>query len=182
MPVTKSTTRSSAPRPKRLSTQPQAHRATSSQPTGLRRTPSLKVRTILVPVDFSERSRSALNYALALARDFGASLVVLHVLDPLLVPGRLESARLRQIKASSRSEASEQLETLGGELAETGVRTRLFLRQGPAANIILTFAGAKKADLIVMSSQGRTGFDRMLIGSVAERVVRHAACSVLVVR
>ncbi|HTO03037.1 MAG TPA: universal stress protein [Opitutus sp.] len=140
------------------------------------------MRTILVPVDFSERSRIALNYAVTLAQDVGGSLVILHVLDPILAAGRLESARLSQLKSSARTKAADQLEALSRELAQAGVRTRSFLRHGPAANIILTFAVAKKADLIVMSSQGRTGLSRMMIGSVAERVVRHASCSVLVVR
>jgi universal stress protein A len=104
------------------------------------------------------------------------------VLDPLLVAGRLESARLRQLKTSSRGEAVKQLQALSRELVQTGVRTKLFLRHGPATDIIVAFAVAKKADLIVMGSQGRTGLSRLLIGSVAERVVRHAFCPVLVVR
>jgi universal stress protein A len=174
--------KSSATRSKRLSTRPKTHPSTSSQPVGLKRTPSLKLRTILVPVDFSERSRAALNYAVTLAGDFGGSLLVLHVLDPLLVAGRLESARLRQLKTSSRGEAVKQLQALSRELVQTGVRTKLFLRHGPATDIIVAFAVAKKADLIIMGSQGRTGLSRLLIGSVAERVVRHAFCPVLVVR
>jgi universal stress protein A len=148
----------------------------------LKRAPSLKLRTILVPVDFSERSRAALNYAITLARDFAGSLVVLHVVDPLLAAGRLDSPRLRQLKTSSRGEAAKQLRALSCELVQSGVRTELFLRNGPATDIIVAFAVAKKADLIIMGSQGRTGLSRLLIGSVAERVVRHALCPVLVVR
>jgi nucleotide-binding universal stress UspA family protein len=148
----------------------------------LKRTPSLKLRTILVPVDFSERARAALNYAITLAQDFGGSLMVLHVLDPLLAAGRLDSARLRQLKSSSRDEAAKQLRALSCELVKSGVRTELFLRNGPATDIIIAFAVAKKADLIIMGSQGRTGLKRLLIGSVAERVVRHASCPVLIVR
>lgn len=182
MPATKSITRSSVTKTKRLSTQRKAHPSTSSQPAGLKRTPCLKLRTILVPVDFSERSRAALNYAVTLARDFAGSLLVLHVLDPLLAAGRLESARLREFKSSSRSEAADQLQALNRELGQTGVRTQLFLRHGPATDVIVAFAVAKKADLIIMGSQGRTGLSRLLIGSVAERVVRHAFCPVLVVR
>lgn len=144
--------------------------------------PSIKLRTILVPVDFSERSRAALNYAVTLARDFGGSLVVLHVLDPLLIPGRLEAARLRQLKSSARREAAERLQSLNHELVQMGVRVQSFLRHGPVADIIVAFAVAKKADLIIIGSQGRTGLSRLLIGSVAERVVRHATCPVLVVR
>jgi len=148
----------------------------------LKRTPSLKLRTILVPVDFSERSRAALNYAITLAQDFGGSLMVLHVLDPLLAAGRLDSARLRQLKSSARDEAAKQLRALSCELVKSGVRTELLLRSGPATDIIVAFAIARKADLIIMGSQGRTGLRRLLIGSVAERVVRHAHCPVLVVR
>jgi universal stress protein A len=144
--------------------------------------PLLKLSTILVPVDFSERSRAALNYAIALASDFEGSLMVLHVLDPLLTAERFEPVRLRQIKSSSRNEAVEQMRSLSREMIGSGVPTQMCLRHGPATDIILAFAAAKKPDLIVMGSQGRTGLNRLLIGSVAERVVRHAHCPVLVVR
>jgi len=148
----------------------------------LKRTRSRKLRTILVPVDFSVPSRAALDYAIRLARDYGGSLVVLHVLDPLLAAGRLDSARLRQLKSSSRGEAAKKLRALSRELVQSGVRTELFLRNGPATDTIVAFAIAMKTDLIIMGSQGRTGLSRLLIGSVAERVVRHAPCPVLVVR
>ena len=108
--------------------------------------------------------------------------MVLHVLDPLLAAGRLDSARLRQLKTSSRGEAAKQLRALSHALVQSGVRTELFLRNGPATEIIVAFAVARKADLIIVGSQGRTGLSRLLIGSVAERVVRHALCPVLVVR
>lgn len=182
MAKTKTTTASPATRRNRNSTHRKAQPLTSGRSAGLKRTPSLKLRTILVPVDFSKRSRIALNYAITLAKDFGGSLVVLHVLDPLLAAGRLESARLRQLKSSARREAEEQLQALRPELLQSGVRTELFLRNGPATDIIVAFAVARKADLIIMGSQGRTGLRRLLIGSVAERVVRHAHCPVLVVR
>ena len=74
------------------------------------------------------------------------------------------------------------MQALRPELLQSGVRTELFLRNGPATDIIVAFAVARKADLIIMGSQGRTGLRRLLIGSVAERVVRHAHCPVLVVR
>lgn len=74
------------------------------------------------------------------------------------------------------------MQALSRELLQSGVRAELFLRHGPATDVILAFGVAKKADLIIMGSQGRTGLKRLLIGSVAERVVRHAHCPVLVVR
>jgi universal stress protein A len=154
----------------------------ASTEAGSKQTSSLKLRTILVPVDFSKRSLAALNYADMLTRSFGGSVMLLHVLDPILTAGRLESARLRQLKASSRREAAEQLRAVRRKLVQKGVPTQRFLRHGPAADTIVAFAGKTKADLIVIGSQGRTGLKRLLIGSVAERVVRHALCPVLVAR
>lgn len=182
MATTKPTTRSSTTRWNRSSTHRKAQPSTSGRPAGLKRTSSLKLRTILVPVDFSGRSRAALNYAITLARDFEISLVVLHVLDPFLAARRLDSARLRQVKTSSRGEAAKQLRALSLELVQSGVRIEMFLRHGPATDIIVGFAVTVKADLIIIGSQGRTGLRRLMIGSVAERVVRHALCPVLVVR
>ena len=107
--------------------------------------------------------------------------MVLHVVDPLLAAGRLDSARLRQLKTSSRGEAAKQLRALSCELVQSGVRTELYLRNGPATDIIVAFAAKVKADLIIVGSQGLTGLRRLLIGNVAERVVPHALCPVLVV-
>jgi universal stress protein A len=182
MAKTKTATVSTPTKPDRGRTRRKAQPSTSGQTAGVKRKRSLKLRTILVPVDFSEHSRAALNYAITLAQDFGGSIVVLHVLDPLLATGRLDSARLRQLKSSSRGDAEKQLKTLNRVLLETGVRAELLLRNGPATNIIVATAVARNADLIIMGSEGRTGLRRLLIGSVAERVVRHAHCPVLVVR
>lgn len=148
----------------------------------LKHSRSFKLGRILVPMDFSERSRAALTYAIGFARDFGGSLSVLHVLDPLLAPGRLDSSRLRKMKSSSRSEAEAQLRALRPELIASGVRAQLLVRQGPVAEMIVIVALKVTAHLIIMSSQGRTGLKRLLIGSVAERVVRHSSCPVLVLR
>ena len=129
-------------------------------------------------MDFSERARAALTYAIGFARDFAGSLVILHVLGPFAGAGRLD----RQIKSSARREAEAQLRALQPELIQSGVRTQLVVRQGPVAEMIVIVALKLKADLIIMGSQGGTGLKRLLMGSVAERVVRHASCPVLVVR
>jgi universal stress protein A len=180
--MSKSTIKPTSTRMKRRLPRSKEWHSTSRKPDKLKPTPSLKLRTILAPVDFSERSQAALKYALRLALEFGASLVVLHALDPLIAAGRVESARLRQLKSAARSEAEQRLEDLHQELRPSGVRARLVLRPGSATETIVAFALESKADLIVMGSQGRAGLNRLLIGSVAERVVRHASCPVLVVR
>ena len=182
MPATKPTTKSSALKRNRSSARRKSELPLSGIQVGLKKSRSLKLRTILVPVDFSEYSRAALDYAVKVARDSGASLVILHVLDPLLVTRRLESSQLRRLKEASRSNALEQLSGLSRSLDRSGVRTKAVLRNGPATDIIVAFALTVKGDLIIMGSQGRTGLRRLLIGSVAERVVRHAPCPVLVVR
>jgi universal stress protein A len=182
MATTKATTVSPATKRKRKSTRRKKPTSNPDRAARLGRTPSLKQRTILVPVDFSDHSRAALNYAVTLARDFGGSLMILHVLDPLLASGRFDDARLRQLKASTREDSEERLQTLSGELVPPGLPKKLLIRRGPATDVIVALAGAIKIDLIIMGSQGLTGLRRLLIGSVAERVVRHAPCPVLVVR
>ncbi len=143
---------------------------------------SLRVNTILVPVDFSPGALHSLNFAVALARRLGASIVLVHVMDSLYVSGRLDSTRLRLL----RTEAHEKTKRLLAELAKRRVRphvpVRRYLQKGTAYAKIVEMAARTSADLIVMGSEGRSGMKRFLVGSVAERVIRHAHCPVLVVR
>jgi nucleotide-binding universal stress UspA family protein len=137
--------------------------------------------TILVPVDFSAGSLRALDLADSLANQFNAVLVLVHVLDPIYTAGRLDSPRLRAHRAEARQEAELKL----GRLAQISTRESERPRKhhvidGVAPDAILTFAKKAKADWIVMGSKGQTGVKRLLAGSVAERVVRHATCPVLV--
>lgn len=145
-----------------------------------------KIRKILVPLDFSPPSDYALRYATALAADFGASLHVLHVIEDRLMMGPWpvevylgEVPRLREglIKeAESRTlDCLKAIENRG--LQATGE----VLIGGPFQTIV-DLANTSGVDLIVMGTHGRTGITHLLIGSVAERVIRHAPCPVLVVR
>jgi nucleotide-binding universal stress UspA family protein len=135
--------------------------------------------TILHPTDFSSNSVCALRYASALARDCDAKLVVIHALEPAvamvgeaaLVPYDLEELR----KA-----AQKQLDEL--EIADQTVNVERFLRDGPAPTVILDAADEFVADLIVMGTHGRTGLNRLLMGSVAEMILRRAPCPVLTVK
>lgn len=145
-----------------------------------------KIRKILVPVDFSPPSDYALTYARALAADFGASLHVLHVIEDRLMTGPWpvevylgEMPRLREglIKdAESRMQDGLQAIETGGIQATGEVLI------GSPFQTIVDLAFTSAVDLIVMGTHGRTGIPHLLIGSVAERVVRHAQCPVLVVR
>ncbi|MCS7166712.1 MAG: universal stress protein [Gemmatales bacterium] len=136
------------------------------------------LRTILHPTDFSEPAKAAWQTACALARFYGARLVALHVVFPLTAAYTevIPTEAIEQQIASGR-QALEQLEP-----TEAGLAVEKRLETGDPVEMILRVAGELPADLIVMGSHGRTGLARLLMGSVAEQVVRKAPCPVLVVK
>ena len=138
----------------------------------------LAVHTILHPTDFSDRSQYALWLACALARDYGARLMVLHV-SPVNAVVYGEGVVLSN-QEELRAEAQEQLDGL--QVPRANVRAERRLEEGDAVEAILRVAREIHADLIVMGTHGRTGLGRFLMGSVAEPVVRKAACPVLTVK
>jgi len=138
----------------------------------------LPLRTILHPTDFSERSEFALRLACALARDYSARLIVLHTVTiPTAVFG--EGVVPPDIDAYQ-EEMSEKLQRLEVPVADVDVERRL--RRGDPVAEILRLAEDGACDLIVMGTHGRTGLGRLLMGSVAEQVVRRAPCPVLTVK
>jgi universal stress protein A len=147
----------------------------------------MAIRQILVPTDFSEPSRAALDYAAELARPLGATLDVLHVWEaPVFVPpSMLPEAGVADVAALElyRESAESQLATFVADAKKRGIAVRTsFAELGPAAHTIAEFARARHYDLIVIGTHGRTGLAHVVIGSVAERVVRYAHCPVLAVR
>lgn len=137
----------------------------------------LSIQTILHPTDFSERSENAFQLACALTRDYGARLVVLHVVAPPPLaygeglPPPDPTILLREAKDSL-----ERLEVPGAD-----VRAERRLVEGDPAAEIRRVAQEIDASLIVLGTHGRTGLSRLLMGSVAEQVMREAACPVLTV-
>jgi len=143
------------------------------------------VSSVLCPVDFSEHSRRAMENALSIARAAGARLTVLTVLES--PAGRLHHfpveaiVRLKGRQAWEKRQR-EEFETFLARFEAGGVRLRKMVRKGKAADEILAAAGEVRPDLIVMGCQGRTGIERLLLGSVAEKVIRDLPCSVLALR
>lgn len=145
------------------------------------------VNRILVPIDFSASSRAAIEYAFFLAGAFGAEVVVLHVREPIgyvgpetlalvaTVPGQPSPERMR---ADAAREVEQALAAAGGR--PRGVQVRV--EAGDPAGTILAVAGDVEADLVVMGTHGRTGLSRLVVGSVAELVIRRSSRPVLVVR
>jgi nucleotide-binding universal stress UspA family protein len=137
----------------------------------------------LVPIDFSACAEQALDYAIRLARTLKARLTVLHVMQPVPMAGvdmgvALPETYLRELEEAVQRDMEEALArvTAAGLTAE-----RVVLYGVPFQEIVET-AKARQVDLIVMGTHGHTGLMYVLLGSVAEKVIRLAPCSVLVVR
>jgi nucleotide-binding universal stress UspA family protein len=138
-----------------------------------------RIHTILHPTDFSPGSAAAFDYACDLARDYDAKLIVVFAVG-LGVPIAPSGMVMPQDIIELRTQAENQL----NELKPQGSAIRLdrVIRDGPAPAVILDAADEFAVDLIVMGTHGRTGFRRLVLGSVAEEVVRRAPCPVLLVK
>lgn len=139
-------------------------------------------KQLLVPTDFSLGSRLAVDYAIGLARRLGASIHLLHVVEDPSVAGLFTEAYvdLALIRKERRCDARHRMNGLLGELR--GVTITDEIASGPVAQTIAGVAADMGADFIVMGTHGRTGLAHVLVGSVAEQVIRIAGCPVLTVR
>ena len=138
-----------------------------------------RFQTILCPTDFSLTAARAFEYAADLARAYDARLVVMHAFFPAVLGERTAAYLPDEVKAL-RAAARKQLDEL--RPADPPVRVERLLREAPDVPAILDAAAELKADLIVMGTHGRTGFRRLVLGSVTEEVLRQAPCPVLTVR
>jgi nucleotide-binding universal stress UspA family protein len=139
---------------------------------------------ILHPTDFSACSEVAETHAVRLALALRLDLLLLHVLleAPLYAEGMLSGANVEAFYAACRKWAEEQLEAKATTLRERGIDVRWMTRPGVPAEAIVAVAAGESAELIVIGTHGRGPFNRFLLGSVADRVIRTAACPVLTVR
>ncbi|HZP44023.1 MAG TPA: universal stress protein [Candidatus Binataceae bacterium] len=143
---------------------------------------------ILAPTDFSDDSKLALSYAIALAQKFGAEVIVVHVDQPLapvmigdLSPG-LDMGTVNRIAEEQRLMALKELDQEIVRLRDAGIKARSLMRVGAPFLEIIHAAQSENVDLIVMGTHGRSGLAHVLMGSVAERVVNKAPCAVLTIR
>ena len=136
----------------------------------------IEFRRILCPVDFSKATASALRPATALAEAYGADLFFVHVLD---FP--YETVALERYYLEVEDEADRRLTALSHEVSPQGVRIHAAVLRGTPYERIVDFAEEQSIDLIVTATHGRRGIDRLVVGSVAERIARLAPCPVLTV-
>jgi len=143
----------------------------------------VQIRRVLCPVDYSEFSRRALDHATALARWYDAELYVLHVV-PLVIPATVAAPATAVIPVELEPDgaaAEAELQAFIKPAVDAGVPMTPVIRSGSVIAGIADSAGEKQADLIVIGTHGRSGFERLFLGSTAERVLRTAPCPVLTV-
>ncbi|HEX8493976.1 MAG TPA: universal stress protein [Pyrinomonadaceae bacterium] len=146
----------------------------------------MKIRSLLLPTDFSECANYALSYAASFAREAGASIICVHVIETVVptvgYSGVTEPLPMADISEQLEESATRELPKIARQEECSGLAVEQVITHGDAASEIVRVAKERKVDLIVISSHGRTGLGRMLFGSTAEQVVRHAPCPVLVVK
>ena len=143
----------------------------------------MTAQRFLVPVDFSENANQAVEYAIALASKLGARVTLLHVIQPLPLGGgdmgvTVPYTYIQDLEAEITSRMQAYLE----RVTAAGLEGEIAVVHGVPFQEILETAKTQQVDLIIMGTQGRTGLQHVLMGSVAEKVVRLAPCPVLVVR
>jgi len=139
-----------------------------------------------LPTDFSECANYALSYAASFARQAGASILCVHVIEPVVptvgYTGMAEPLPIADISDQLEDSAERELPKIAECEECQGLEVEEVIAHGDAASEIVRVARERGVDLIVISSHGRTGLGRLLFGSTTESVVRHAPCPVLVVK
>ena len=144
----------------------------------------IDLKKILVPTDFSLPSQRALRYAIELSKQFGSEVLMLHVVErPTLAPSfRSPGTAVQDLDAEVRAWAEGELGKMIQQEVPAGVKVRTLIRGGSPFKEIIMIAKDQDMDLIVMGTSGHGVLERMLMGSVADKVVRKAPCAVLTVR
>ncbi len=140
------------------------------------------LQSILVPLDFSRPSQRAMRFAGEWAMRFGAEVCLLHVVEPTVAVTEFGSVPGSTDQRALVAQAKTALEELARKEFPPAVRVRVEVRTGVPYDQIAIAARKLKSDVIIIATHGRTGLSRVLMGSTAERVVRHAPCPVLTVR
>ncbi len=141
----------------------------------------IDIKRILCPIDFSDHSMHALDHAVAFAKWYGSSITLLHVRPPAPVPYPAGPGMVATfLTPQERAALLDSMHQLQQERCK-GAPSTVDVIEGPIATEILTRAESMRADLLVMGTHGRSGFERLMLGSITEKVLRRAACPVLTV-
>jgi universal stress protein A len=144
-----------------------------------------KIRKVMMASDFSPASRAAFQRAVALARANRATLLVMHAVTmppPTLGGEYIPPQTWERIDRAARASAQKHVATLVAKARRAGVRAAGLVLSGSPYDVIVRAARSRRADVLVLGTHGRTGLPRLLLGSVASRVLATAPCPVLTVR
>jgi universal stress protein A len=142
--------------------------------------PEVRLKRILVPIDFSESSRKAARYACSFAKQYGAEILLLHVVEPVPPQPEVAISENGLLANELEEEAAKKLTEWRVRVARQPMKTSV--RTGIPQQEIVGIADEHRIDLIILGTHGRTGLAHFFLGSTAEQVVRHAPCPVMVVR
>jgi nucleotide-binding universal stress UspA family protein len=144
----------------------------------------LTISKVLVPIDFSEYSKMALDYAVQFAKHFKSELILIYVIEPIVYPSDfgLGQIPINQVDFEIHSRSEEELRKLIEEKIPAEVKASHIVRTGKPFLEIINTAQDNNCDLIIIATHGHTGIEHILFGSTAEKVVRKSPVPVLVVR
>jgi len=142
------------------------------------------IKKILVPIDFSDYSKSALKYAVNLSKNFNAEMILIYVVEPVIYPPDFSMGQIAipSVNTEWDERAKQELDKLAKAEIPSGVAVRTLIKTGKPFIEIIETAGELDIDLIIIATHGRTGVEHILFGSTAEKVVRKAPCPVLTLR
>jgi nucleotide-binding universal stress UspA family protein len=151
---------------------------------------SLSIKKILVTIDGSENSKKAAEYAISFTKKYNAQLIILYVLYSELgfaysnLLGVATPKAINDVLETQKEDVQKWFDEIKGKLKNTdiSVMDKIIISASSIVGEIVGFADKEKVDLIILGTRGRTGFKKLLLGSVAEGVVTHSFCPVMVVR
>lgn len=145
---------------------------------------NLQIKNILVPIDFSEYSKSSLKYSCDFAKLFNAKLFLIHVIEPVIYPPDFSMGQISipSINNEVNERAKQELDNLCEACIEPEVEVTTIIKSGKPFYEIIETAEEIDADLIIIATHGHSGVEHILFGSTAEKVVRKAPCPVLTTR
>jgi nucleotide-binding universal stress UspA family protein len=145
---------------------------------------NLSIKKVLVPIDFSDYSKSSLKYAVNFAKSFGAEITLVYVIEPIIYPPDFSMGQIAIPSVSPEwdERAKDELDKLAKNEISPDVKVKVVIKTGKPFVEIIETASEENVDLIIIATHGHSGVEHILFGSTAEKVVRKAPCPVLTLR
>jgi nucleotide-binding universal stress UspA family protein len=142
------------------------------------------IKKVLVPIDFSDYSKSSLRYAVSFVKHFNAKLILIYVVEPIIYPPDFSMGQIAipTIGLEMDKRAAEELDKLASKEIPANIEVKKKIKTGKPFVEIIETASEEDVDLIIIATHGHTGVEHILFGSTAEKVIRKAPCPVLTLR